>query len=132
MGNTDNILKTLVSAVKQPDRQKPAPYDTPAEVRRVEDGIAWVHIPGGVDETPVKLTIAARPGDTVQIRVGGGSAWLVGNASAPPTDDFWIFLKSTRRSRPNQFLYFRMVDAVAFSSTSLPAILIVFLIYLLL
>ena len=87
MGNTDNILKTLVSEVKQPDRQKPAPYDTPAEVRRVEDGIAWVHIPGGVDETPVKLTIAARPGDTVQIRVGGGSAWLVGNASAPPTDD---------------------------------------------
>ena len=87
MGNTDNILKTLVSAVKQPDRQKPAPYDTPAEVRRVEDGIAWVHIPGGVDETPVKLTIAARPGDTVQIRVVDGSAWLVGNASAPPTDD---------------------------------------------
>lgn len=87
MGNTDNILKTLVSAVKQPDRQKPAPYDTPAEVRRVEGDVAWVHIPGGVDETPVKLTIAARPGDTVQIRVGGGSAWLTGNSTAPPTDD---------------------------------------------
>ena len=87
MGNTDNILKTLVSAVKQPDRQKPAPYDTPAEVRRVEDGIAWVHIPGGVDETPVRLTIAARPGDTVQVRVSGGSAWLTGNSTAPPTDD---------------------------------------------
>ena len=87
MGNTDNILKTLVSAVKQPDRQKPAPYDTPAEVRRVEGGVAWVHIPGGVDETPVKLTIAARPGDTVQLRVGDGSAWLTGNSTAPPTDD---------------------------------------------
>ena len=87
MGNTDNILKTLVSAVKQPDRQKPAPYDTPAEVRRVEGGIAWVHIPGGVDETPVKLTIAARPGDTVQLRVGDGSAWITGNGTAPPTDD---------------------------------------------
>lgn len=73
--------------MKQPDRQKPAPYDTSAEVVRVEDGIAWVHIPGGVDETPVKLTIAAEPGDTVQVRVSGGSAWLTGNATAPPTDD---------------------------------------------
>ena len=87
MGNTDNILKTLVSAVKQPDRKKPAPYDTPAEVRRIEGDVAWVHIPGGVDETPVKLTIAARPGDTVQVRVGDGSAWLTGNSTAPPTDD---------------------------------------------
>ena len=63
------------------------PYDTTAEVVRVEGSTAWVHIPGGVDETPVQLTVNAEEGDTVQVRVGGGTAWITGNASAPPTDD---------------------------------------------
>ena len=62
-------------------------YDTQATVVRVEDDTLWVHIPGGVDETPVQRTISASEGDVIQIRVGGGSAWAVGNASAPPTDD---------------------------------------------
>ena len=63
------------------------PYDTTAEVVRIEGSTAWVHIPGGVDETPVQMTVNAEPGDTVQVRVGGGTAWITGNASAPPTDD---------------------------------------------
>lgn len=65
----------------------PEAYDTTATVRRIEDGKAYVHIPGGVDETPVDLTIDAAAGDTVQVRVSGGRAWLVGNRTAPPTDD---------------------------------------------
>ena len=83
MSNFD-ILKDLMESGQ--DKGTSA-YDTTAEVRRVDGDTAWVHIPGGVDETPVKLTISAKPGDTVQLRVGGGSAWLVGNATAPPTDD---------------------------------------------
>jgi hypothetical protein len=63
------------------------PYDTSATVLRVEGGTLWVHIPGGAEETPVQKTINASPGDTIQIRVGGGTAWAVGNATAPPTDD---------------------------------------------
>ncbi|MBR0482326.1 MAG: hypothetical protein IJJ48_07640, partial [Firmicutes bacterium] len=63
------------------------PYDTTAEVRRIEGKTAWVHIPGGVDETPVELTINAKEGDAVRVRVSGGQAWLVGNNTAPPTDD---------------------------------------------
>ena len=62
-------------------------YDTQAEVLRVDGKTAWVHIPGGVDETPVELTIDAKAGDAVQIRVANGNAWLTGNGSAPPTDD---------------------------------------------
>jgi hypothetical protein len=62
-------------------------YYTPATVTRVEGDTAWVHIDGGVDETPVKMTIAAHAGDKVQVRVGGGTAWLTGNGSRPPTDD---------------------------------------------
>lgn len=82
-----DTIRQIIEAIKQVSTPKTSSYDTPAEVVRVEDGIAWVHIPGGVAETPVKLTIDAKAGDTVQVRVGGGQAWLTGNASAPPTDD---------------------------------------------
>lgn len=81
-----NIIKDIVSALKESDK-KPTSYDTTATVRRVEGNTAWVHIPGGVDETPVRMTIAAKQGDTVQVRVSGGSAFMVGNSTAPPTDD---------------------------------------------
>lgn len=68
-------------------RKTTSAYDVAATVTRIEDGIAWVHIDGGVDETPVKLTVAAHEGDVVQVRVGGGTAWLTGNGTRPPTDD---------------------------------------------
>ena len=83
MSNFD-ILKNILDAQQDTGTQA---YDTTATVRRIEGSTAWVHIPGGVDETPVRLTISAKAGDTVQVRVGGGSAWLVGNQTAPPTDD---------------------------------------------
>ena len=84
MSNFD-ILRDL----RQIQKSTPAPsaYDTPATVTRIEGDTAWVHIDGGVDETPVKMTIAAHAGDKVQVRVGGGTAWLTGNGSRPPTDD---------------------------------------------
>lgn len=84
---TDQIMRRLASSIREGSKPKTSPYDTAATVRRVEGGTAWVHIPGGVDETPVKLTISAKPGDAVQVRVTGGRAFLVGNATAPPTDD---------------------------------------------
>jgi hypothetical protein len=82
-----DILHDIIDAVKTTSTPQTQAYDTPATVTRIEGDTAWVHIPGGVDETPVKLTIAAKAGDTVQLRVGGGTAWLVGNRTAPPTDD---------------------------------------------
>ena len=81
-----NIIKDIMAALKESDK-KPTAYDTTATVRRIEGSTAWVHIPGGVDETPVKMTIAAKVGDTVQVRVSGGQAFMVGNVTAPPTDD---------------------------------------------
>lgn len=77
------FYKTIGAATK---KQKGG-YDTQATVQRIEDGVCWVHIPGGVSETPAKLTIAAKVGDVVQVRVANGRAFLVGNASAPPTDN---------------------------------------------
>ena len=79
------MLKVVQGAIKR--STKTSGYDTPATVTRIEDDIAWVHIDGGVDETPVRKTIDAKEGDTVQVRVAGGKAWLTGNATRPPTDD---------------------------------------------
>lgn len=76
-----------MESMQTASKPKTSAYDTTATVRRIEDGVAWVHIPGGVDETPVKLTVNAKEGDNVQVRVSGGTAFLVGNGTAPPTDD---------------------------------------------
>jgi hypothetical protein len=85
--NQTQILRSLMESMHEASRPKTSAYDTTATVRRIEDGVAWVHIPGGVDETPVKLTVNAKAGDTVQVRVSGGTAFLVGNGTSPPTDD---------------------------------------------
>lgn len=82
----ETIIKDFVKAIKA-ENKRPSAYDTTATVTRIDGDTAWVHIPGGVDETPVKRTIDAKKGDTVQVRVSGGTAYLIGNASAPPTDD---------------------------------------------
>lgn len=81
------ITKEFASAILDASKEKTSSYDTSAVVTRVEGSTAWVHIPGGVDETPVRMTVAAKKGDNVQVRVSGGRAWLQGNATAPPTDD---------------------------------------------
>ena len=83
----DKLAKELKNQIAASDERKPRPYDTQAEVLRVENGVAWVHIPGGVDETPVRLTINAKKGDTVNIHVANGTAWITGNSTNPPTDD---------------------------------------------
>lgn len=80
------LMKELMETIRQKENG-PQPYDTTAEVVRVDGGTAWVSIPGGEGETPVQMSINARPGDTVRVRVAGGQAWTVGNDTAPPTDD---------------------------------------------
>lgn len=83
----DKLAKELKKQMTASDERKPKPYDTQAEVLRVENGVAWVHIPGGVDETPVRLTINAKKGDNVNLHVANGTAWITGNSTNPPTDD---------------------------------------------
>lgn len=87
MDSLQKISNDLVESINEKEKKKSIPYDTYAKVIRVDSGTAWVHIPGGVDETPVALTVNAKVGDSVLVRVSGGNAWIVGNSSAPPTDD---------------------------------------------
>lgn len=61
--------------------------DYTGTVTRVEGKTAYVRFDGAdIDDTPVALSIGAKEGDTVRIRVADGRAWLVGNDSAPPND----------------------------------------------
>lgn len=94
-----SLSKDFVELIKKTQEIKTSPYDTQAEVVRIEGQTAWVHIPGGVDETPVRMTINANPGDTVQVRVANGTAFLVGNGSAPPTDDHKANIASAQAMR---------------------------------
>lgn len=82
-----SVSKDLVNLLRESEKRGTQGYDTQAEVLRVDEDTVWVKIPGGVPETPIQKTIDAKAGDLVQVRVSGGNAWLVGNASAPPTDD---------------------------------------------
>ena len=91
MNDMTKTVREFYKAVEGVKTKKGGGYDTQATVRRIEDGIAWVHIPDGVDETPAKLTISAKVGDVVQVRIVNGRAFLVGNASAPPTDNTEAF-----------------------------------------
>lgn len=81
----ETTARELMEAM-QP-KKAPSAYDTQATVTRVDGDTLWVHIPGGVDETPIQRTINASEGDVVQVRVSNGNAFAIGNASAPPTDD---------------------------------------------
>ena len=87
MDSLQTISSDIVDSITEKEKKKSIPYDTYAKVIRIDGGTAWVHIPGGVDETPVALTVNAKVGDSVLVRVSGGNAWIVGNSSAPPTDD---------------------------------------------
>ena len=91
MGSSiDKLVDSLHASLEEKDKRKPKAYDTTAEVTKVdeEEGIAWVHFPNGVSETPVRMTTNARVGDNVIVRVSGRRGWLLGNSTNPPTDDF--------------------------------------------
>lgn len=81
------IAKKIVDMIYNEKKARPEPYDTTATVRRVENGRAFVHIPGGVDETPVKMGVNVEPGDEVEVNIGGGKASIGKDFTNPPTDD---------------------------------------------
>ena len=82
-----SVAKDLAKLIAQSTEKKVGPYDTKAVVKRVEGNTVWVAIPGGVDETPISRTIDCSKGDTVQVRVSGGTAWITGNVTDPPTSN---------------------------------------------
>ena len=83
----NDVINELVEVLQEAGKKESVPLDIQAKVIRVDNDVIWVHLPGGVDETPVRKTINAKQGDVVQVKISNGDAWITGNATAPPTDD---------------------------------------------
>lgn len=87
MSKLDDLAKLVVAIIEKKDSKKPKALDTVGTVTRVDGDYAYIRFAGSDEETPVKETITVKKGDKVQVRSSKGSAWIVGNETAPPTDD---------------------------------------------
>lgn len=80
-----SALSDLVQLLKQ---EKKTGTDYTGTVTRVNGKTAYVRLTGSdIMDTPVSLSIDAKVGDTVRVRVANGKAWLTGNDTKPPTHD---------------------------------------------
>ena len=82
----NDLIRTFRKLI-QTSTKNPSGYTTTAEVVRVDGDTAWIHIDGGVDQTPAAIGVDCKKGDHVTVRVAGKSATVTGNVTAPPTDD---------------------------------------------
>jgi len=80
-----NDFTRLIASLKHDKRTG---TDYTGTVTKVDGGTAYVRLTGSqISDTPCALTISAKVGDKVRVRVSGGRAWLTGNDTAPPTND---------------------------------------------
>jgi hypothetical protein len=81
-----NELAEVISEAIKGNQQTGSDYT--AKVTRVEGSTAYVRITGSdIADTPVAMSVSAKAGDMVRVRVANGKAWITGNDSSPPTDD---------------------------------------------
>lgn len=92
MNGLEKVFKLLRKDEKRPGS------DYTATVSRVDKGVAYVQISGAeITDTPVSMSVDAKPGDVVRVRVNNGKAWLTGNDSRPPTNDSEQMEKTVKR-----------------------------------
>lgn len=82
-----SISKDFVEIINSANKKGPQPYTTTAKVVRVDGQTAYVHLKDGAPETPVSMSIAAKEGDDVLIRIASNGGYIIGNTTSPPTDD---------------------------------------------
>lgn len=74
--------------VKMLKKEKKSGSDYTGTVTRVEGNTAYVQLTGSdIADTPVAMTITAKPGDKVRVRVSNGKAYITGNDTLPPSND---------------------------------------------
>lgn len=83
-----NELTKVLTLLQNSKSKKTSGSDYTATVTHVEGKTAYVQITGAdISDTPVALSIDAKPGDLVRVRVNNGKAWITGNDTAPPTNN---------------------------------------------
>lgn len=86
MNSFVEVIKEELTKLKKMLKQTGTDYI--AVVTSVEGKTAYVKIAGSdINDTPVSMSINAKPGDTVRVRVKDGKAWITGNDTAPPADN---------------------------------------------
>jgi len=69
-------------------RSRSSGTDCTGTVTKVEGSTAYVQLTGSeITDTPVVMSIDAKPGDRVRVRVSNGRAWITGNDTLPPSND---------------------------------------------
>lgn len=78
-------FEKLFSLIRKNEKRTGSDYT--ATVTRVKDGTAYVQITGAeITDTPVSMSVDAKAGDQVRLRINNGKAWLTGNDTRPPND----------------------------------------------
>lgn len=81
-----NELADVISSAIKGKAQTGSDYT--AKVTRVEGSTAYVQITGSdIADTPVAMSVSAKAGDMVRVRVADGRAWITGNDTAPPANN---------------------------------------------
>lgn len=79
-----DAIKELFQMLTQKERSG---SDYTGTVTSVSGKTAYVQFDGSeITDTPVSMSIGAKQGDAVRVRVADGRAWLIGNDTAPPND----------------------------------------------
>lgn len=87
MNGIDYVLNKVLGILRSDIKKEAGNGDVVGEVKEVDGNIAWVKLDNGVPRTPVLKTIDCKKDDKVRVRVTNGTAFIVGNETAPPTDD---------------------------------------------
>lgn len=83
MTSLADLFKSFKKEIK-----KSTGTDYTATVTRVENGVAYVQLTGApISDTPATMSVFARPGDKVRVRVRNGKAWVTGNDTLPPSNE---------------------------------------------
>ena len=81
-----NEFKKLFGVIREKNKSPGSDYT--GTVTKVERGTAYVQLTGSeITDTPAVMSIDAKPGDRVRVRIRNGKAWITGNDTAPPTND---------------------------------------------
>lgn len=95
-------------------KETPSPgTDYTGTVTKVENGTAYVRLTGSeITDTPVALSIDAKPGDKVRVRVCNGRAWVTGNDTLPPSNDKKEVATKMSRDMGNRDKYIIIRDGI--------------------
>lgn len=96
MSSEKKQVKQILSAIQEIGSHETKPYETKATVTRVEDGKAYIHIDGGVTETPATMAVTAKAGDTVTVTVKNSGVTITGNTTDPPDNAKGDVMKLSR------------------------------------